>query len=367
MNARSPNSSQERRSAISRRSALLLALSSSGALAQGFGGLGASAPGFAIPRAGTQLAFPRDHGPHPDFRTEWWYVTANLKGDDGAAYGVQWTLFRFALQPNAARAGWDDRNVWMGHAAATSVSEHLFAQKFARGGIGQAGVEASPFRAFVDDWVLETRDDSVDAGIERLRVAASDKSFAFALDLTAMGPVVLQGEGGYSRKSEAGQASYYYSQPFFRAEGSLSMSGRKIQVSGRAWMDREWSSQPLGADQKGWDWFSLHLEGGARLMLYRMRSVESAPFLFGNWIDADGATSILAREDIVLEPLETTRIAGRDVPIRWRVKIKNRDVDIETRPLNPKSWMGTDFAYWEGPIRFTGSHSGEGYLEMTGY
>jgi predicted secreted hydrolase len=367
MNARSPNSSPERRSAISRRSALLLALSSSGALAQGFGGLGATAPGFAIPQPGTPLAFPRDHGAHPDFRTEWWYVTANLKSDDGAAYGLQWTLFRFALKPNAARAGWDDRNVWMGHAAATSANEHLFAQKFARGGIGQAGVEAAPFRAFIDDWVLETRDDSVDVGIERLRVSAGDRNFAYALDLTAKGPIVLQGEGGYSRKSEAGQASYYYSQPFFEAKGSLSMNGRKIQVSGRAWMDREWSSQPLGADQKGWDWFSLHLEGGARLMLYRMRSVEAAPFLFGNWIDTDGATSILAREDIFLEPFETIRIADRDVPVRWRVKIKNRDVDIETRPLNPRSWMGTDFAYWEGPIRFTGSHSGEGYLEMTGY
>jgi predicted secreted hydrolase len=363
MNARAP----EQRSAISRRSALLLALSSSGALAEGFGGLGATAPGFAIPRPGTPLAFPRDHGAHPEFRTEWWYVTANLTGDDGAAYGVQWTLFRFATQPNAARAGWDDRNVWMGHAAATSVTEHLFAQKFARGGIGQAGVEASPFRAYLDDWVLEMRDDSADAGIERLRVSARDRNFAYALDLTATGPVVLQGEGGYSRKSEAGQASYYYSQPFFTAEGSLSMNGRKIQVSGRAWMDREWSSQPLGPDQKGWDWFSLHLDGGAKLMLYRMRSVEAAPFLFGNWIDAEGATSPLAREGIAIEPLETIRIADRDVPIRWRVKITGRGVDVETRPLNPRSWMGTDFAYWEGPIRFTGSHKGEGYLEMTGY
>ncbi|RNJ51026.1 lipocalin-like domain-containing protein [Methylocystis hirsuta] len=367
MNAKSPNNSPERRSAISRRSALLLALSSSGALAQGFGGLGATAPGFAIPRPGMLLAFPRDHGAHPEFRTEWWYVTANLTGDDGASYGVQWTLFRFALQPNAARAGWDDRNVWMGHAAATSAREHLFAQKFARGGIEQAGVEAAPFRAYLDDWVLETRDDSAGAGIERLRVSAGDKNFAYALDLTATGPIVLQGEDGYSRKSEAGQASYYYSQPFFTAEGSLSMNGRKIQVSGRAWMDREWSSQPLGPDQKGWDWFSLRLDGGAKLMLYRMRSVEAAPFLFGNWIDANGATSVLAREDIVLEPLETTRIADRDVPIRWRVKIKSRGVDVETRPLNPRSWMGTDFAYWEGPIRFTGSRGGEGYLEMTGY
>ena len=294
-------------------------------------------------------------------------VTANLEGADGASYGVQWTLFRFAMQPNSAGAGWDDRNVWMAHAAATSAGEHLFAQKFARGGIGQAGVEAAPFRAYIDDWVLETRDDSGGAGIERLRVSAGDGNFAYALDLTATGPIVLQGDGGYSRKSDAGQASYYYSQPFFTVDGAVSIHGRKTRVSGRAWMDREWSSQPLGPDQQGWDWFALHLDGGAKLMLYRMRDVKAAPFLFGNWIDAEGATSPLAREDIAIEPLETMRIADRDMPIRWRVRIGNRGVDIKTQPLNPRSWMGTDPAYWEGPIRFSGSHRGEGYLEMTGY
>ena len=368
MNARPENRSHERiGSGISRRSALLLALSSTSALAQGFGGLGANAPGFAFPQPGTPLVFPKDHGAHPDFRTEWWYVTANLAGADGASYGAQWTLFRFALEPDSARAGWDDRNVWMAHAAATDAREHLFAQKFARGGIGQAGVEAAPFRAWIDDWVLETRDDSSGAGIERLRVSAGSRSFNYALDLTAMGPVVLLGEGGYSRKSDAGQASYYYSQPFFTAEGFVSIHGRETKVSGRAWMDREWSSQPLGPDQKGWDWFALHADGGAKLMLYRMRSVKAAPYLFGNWIDADGATSPLAREDIIIEPLETIHIADRDMPIRWRVRIKSRSVDIDTRPLNPRSWMGTDPAYWEGPIRFSGSHKGEGYLEMTGY
>ncbi|MGD9544188.1 MAG: lipocalin-like domain-containing protein [Methylocystis sp.] len=368
MNAKRPNVSRARyRPGISRRSALLLALSSSGALAQGFGGLGATAPGFATPRRGTPLIFPGDHGPHFDFRTEWWYVTANLTGADGASYGAQWTLFRFALEPNAARPGWEDRNVWMGHAAATSAEEHLFAQKFARGGVGQAGVEAAPFRADIDDWSLETRDDSARAGIGRLRVRAGSKDFAYALDLAATGPIVLQSEAGYSRKSDEGQASYYYSQPFFTAEGSLSIHGRETRVSGRAWMDREWSSQALGPDQKGWDWFALHLDGGAKLMLYRMRSVAAAPFLFGNWIDAGGATAPLAREDIAIAPLETIRIADRDVPIRWRVRIKSRDLNVETRPLNPRSWMGTDPAYWEGPIRFSGSHTGEGYLEMTGY
>lgn len=352
---------------ISRRSALLLALSSSGALAQGFRGLAGNAPGFALPQPGTPLVFPKDHGAHPEFRTEWWYVTANLTGADGAPCGVQWTLFRFALQPNSARAGWDDRNVWMAHAAATNADEHFFAQKFARGGIGQAGVEAAPFRAYIDDWVLETRDDSAGAGIERLRVSAEDGNFAYALDLAATGPIVLQGEGGYSRKSDAGQASYYYSQPFFTAEGVVSIHGRKTRVSGRAWMDREWSSQPLGPDQTGWDWFALHFDGGAKLMLYRMRNVKRAPFLLGNWIDSDGATSPLISEDIAIEPLETTRIADHDMPIGWRVRVGSRGVDIKTQPLNPRSWMGTDPAYWEGPIRFSGSHKGEGYLEMTGY
>ncbi|MGD9540252.1 lipocalin-like domain-containing protein [Methylocystis sp.] len=352
---------------MSRRSALLLALSSTSALAQGLRNFGETAPGFAFPQPGRPLIFPKDHGAHQDFRTEWWYVTANLNGADGASYGVQWTLFRFAMAPNSARAGWDDRNVWMAHAAATSASEHLFAQKFARGGIGQAGVEASPFRAFIDDWLLETRDDSTGDGIDRPHVSAGDGNFAYALDLTATGPIVLQGEGGYSRKSDAGQASYYYSQPFFTAQGSLSIHGRQTQVSGRAWMDREWSSQPLGSDQKGWDWFALHFDGGARLMLYRMRSIKAAPYLFGNWIGAEGATSPILREDIAIEPLETMRIADRDIPIRWRVRISSRGVDIKTQPLNPRSWMGTDAAYWEGPIRFSGSHQGEGYLEMTGY
>ncbi|WP_292532005.1 lipocalin-like domain-containing protein [Methylocystis sp.] len=367
MNARPKNGAEKRSVAISRRSALLLALSSSGALAQGFRGLAENAPGFALPRPGTPLVFPKDHGAHTDFRTEWWYVTANLAGADGASYGVQWTLFRFAMRPNSAGAGWDDRNVWMAHAAATSAGEHLFAQKFARGGIGQAGVEAAPFRAYIDDWVLETRDDYGGAGIERLRVSAGDGNFAYALDLTATGPIVLQGDGGYSRKSDAGQASYYYSQPFFTVDGAVSIHGRKTRVSGRAWMDREWSSQPLGPDQQGWDWFALHLDGGAKLMLYRMRDVKAAPFLFGNWIDAKGATSPLAREDIAIEPLERMRIADRDMPIRWRVQIGSRGADITTQPLNPRSWMGTDPAYWEGPIRFSGSHRGEGYLEMTGY
>lgn len=340
--------------------ALLIALAATAAQAQGFGGLGSEAPGFDAPRRGTPLLFPKDHGAHPHFRTEWWYLTANLKGADGASYGVQWTLFRHALEPGA-RAGWDDRNIWMAHAAATSAQEHLFAQTMARGGVGQAGVTDAPFRAFIDDWIFEARD----IGLARAHVAARDANFSFALELESHAPVVLQGEGGFSRKSDAGQASYYYSQPFFSVEGALSMRGRTIDVTGRAWMDREWSSQPLAPDQKGWDWFSLHLANGEKLMLFRLRGATA--YLSGNWIGRDGATDLLARDDISLEPIAQTAIDAHTLPTRWRVRVKSRGLDIETAPLNARSWMGTSFPYWEGPIAFSGSQSGEGYLEMTGY
>ncbi len=330
------------------------------AQAQGFGGLGAPAPGFETPKPGTPLVFPRDHGAHKGFRTEWWYLTANLHGDDSADYGVQWTLFRHALEPGDG-AGWDDRNVYMAHVAVTSATEHFFAQTTARGGVGQAGVEAAPFRAFIDDWTFE----ALDEGFTRARASAHDQRFAFALGLSSGGPFVLQGEGGFSRKSDTGQASHYYSQPFFTVDGTLSIKGRAARVTGRAWMDREWSSQPLAPDQKGWDWFALHLASGDKLMLFRLRGARD--YYSGNWIAGDGSTHALAPDDISVTPLEWTQIARKRVPTRWRVIVKSRSLDIETRALNPESWNDGKNGYWEGPISLTGAQGGEGYLEMTGY
>ncbi len=209
--------------------ALLLAatLLPAAAQAQGFGGLGADAPGFATPRPGGAIVFPADHGAHPQFRTEWWYVTANLEGADGAAYGAQWTLFRHALEPGE-RSGWDDRTIWMGHAAVTTASQQLFAQTFARGGVGQAGVELAPFRAFIDDWRLEAKD----ADFTGARMTARGGNFSYVLDLSSNRPFVLQGEGGFSRKSDKGQGSYYASQPFFRAAGTLDIGGPRDQGHG---------------------------------------------------------------------------------------------------------------------------------------
>jgi len=178
---------------------------------------------------------------------------------------------------------------------------------------------------------------------------------------------VLQGDAGFSRKSEQGQASYYYSQPYLAVSGTITIDGKSISVSGQGWIDREWSSQPLASDQSGWDWLSLHLSSGDKLMLYRMRQANGQHYGSGKWIMPDGSNEQLASADISMTPLVITEIEGRKIPTTWRIAIPKLALAIECTPLNARSWMGTSFPYWEGPIRFAGSHTGVGYLEMTGY
>jgi predicted secreted hydrolase len=345
----------------------MLAFSCKASLAQGFAGLGSDGGGFAAVVPGRMLMFPADHGPHPEYRIEWWYITANLTDSSGASYGVQWTLFRQAMAPGAQQEGWANQQIWMGHAAVTSAGTHRTSETFARGGVGQAGVDARPFRAWIDSWEMRGRDGMSDTTIAPLDLKASGADFSYALRLDADRPLVLQGDGGTSKKSERGQASYYFSQPYFRAAGILTIDDKPMQVTGHAWMDREWSSQPLASDQTGWDWFSLHLESGEKLMLFRLRQADGLNYFSGNWITTDGKSAQTASAEIDMTPTASTQIENRKVPTQWSIAIPSRGLKIETTPLNAKSWMGTSFPYWEGPISFRGSHSGVGYLEMTGY
>ncbi|TDK45046.1 lipocalin-like domain-containing protein [Antarcticimicrobium luteum] len=331
------------------------------AAAQGFAGMGSTAAeGFSSPGPETRLTFPHDHGPHPDFRIEWWYLTANLTGPDNIDYGVQWTLFRSALAPREAE-GWASPQIWMGHAAATTPESHYFAERLARGGIGQAGVDTAPFEAWIDDWRMAGDDD-----LRKLQLTARGTAFAYDLTLSAQGPLVLHGRNGYSVKSADGQASHYYSQPHYRIAGTLTLPSGPVAVTGQGWLDREWSSQPLAADQSGWDWFSLSFETGARLMGFRLRGARG-DFTSGTWIAPDGRATPLAPGAFQADPLEEATVAGRTLPIRWRVTLPERGLDVEVSALNAQSWMDTSFAYWEGPVRVSGSHGGRGYLEMTGY
>jgi predicted secreted hydrolase len=331
---------------------------------KGFAGMGNQALAFTPVVPGRVFSFPADHGAHEGFRIEWWYVTANLKDPQGNEFGVQWTLFRSALKPVAEQAGWADQTIWLGHAAVTSSTVHHAAERYARGGVGQAGVRLAPFEAWIDDWRFASQ---AQDPLRDLQLSARDKDFAYQLQLTSRRPLVLQGDKGFSQKSEEGQASYYYSQPFFQASGTLQIDGQNYTVSGPAWLDREWSSQPLTANQTGWDWFSLHLDSGEHVMLYRMRQKDGAPYLTGTWIAADGQTQILRSSQIQLTPQTTAKVAGKSLPVKWSISIPDKHLDITLDALNRNAWMNLRIPYWEGPVRISGSHPGQGYLEMTGY
>jgi predicted secreted hydrolase len=345
----------------------LLGLGGKAALAQGFAGLGKEAEGFAPVVPGKKFSFPADHGPHPDFRIEWWYVTANLADRTGTAHGIQWTLFRLAMRPGPMQHGWASQQIWMAHSAVTRADIHRFSETFARDGVGQAGVEAKPFRAWIDAWQMRGSAETDDMTIAPLELNASGADFGYALRLTADRALVLQGDGGYSKKSEREQASYYYSQPFLKVIGNITIDDKTTEVTGQAWMDREWSSQPLASEQTGWDWFSLHFRAGEKLMLYRMRETSGNNYASGNWISADGNTRQLASADIRMTPKTIVEIDGRKLPVAWQIAIPSLELAIECAPMNARSWMGTSFPYWEGPISFAGSHAGVGYLELTGY
>lgn len=336
----------------------LLLMMANAANAQGFAGLGQTTDGFELPDPDTRFTFPEDHGSHPIFRIEWWYITANLTGPDGAAYGIQWTLFRNALAPTGA----DEDQAWMAHAAVSTPQGHHYGERFARGGIGQAGVTAEPFEAFIDEWSM------AGPNLNTLELTAQTETFRYDLSLRAEdSPFVLQGNQGFSIKSEAGQASHYYSQPFYTIEGTLILPFGEVPVTGQGWLDREWSSQPLTETQTGWDWVSLHFDTGEKLMGYRMRDSAGPAYTVGNWIAPDGTGQPLGNGALTMTATATSRVENRDVPTGWHITLPERDLDITVDALYPDSWMGTLVPYWEGPVAVSGSHPGRGYLEMSGY
>lgn len=329
------------------------------AQAQGFAGLGGDADGFSVPPPDPVFDFPTDHGPHNDYRIEWWYLTANLQAEDGTDYGLQWTLFRSALAPESG-AGWTAPQLWMGHAAVTTPTDHYVTERIGRGGIGQAGVTADPFEAWIDDWTLAGDWTTLD-------MTASGPDFAYDMDLTAQGPLIFHGDAGYSVKSAGGQASYYYSQPYFDIAGTLILPDGQVAVTGSAWLDREWSSQPLAADQTGWDWFSLSFDDGTKMMGFLLRQSDGSGYSSATWIDSDGTTTAYPDGAFQAEPLVVSDTSGATVPTTWRVQLADKGVDATVTAINTDAWMTTSVPYWEGPVRITGSHTGRGYLEMTGY
>tara|TARA_R110002020_G_scaffold13712_1_gene49124 strand:+ start:340 stop:1464 length:1125 start_codon:yes stop_codon:yes gene_type:complete len=355
----------------------------------GFAGLGQDADGFRHAEPNQPLSFPQEHAAHPDYRIEWWYITANLEDTAGEPVGLQWTLFRQALMPPSERPAptpWAADQLWMAHMAISQGEQHQVAERFGRSHSqaplntpqdSQAGVMISPFHAWLDDWQIKANEEAASTDFNHLTLTAysgeGKSRFGYRLELTAEGPLVLHGEEGFSQKAENGQGSMYYSQPFWRINGEVTINGETKTVSGRGWLDREWSSQLLDARQSGWDWFSIHLDDGHKLMAFQLRggSAQNADYRSGTWITPQGDATPLATDDITLTPLATSVVAGRDIPTQWRLEIPSVGIDINIEAPHTNRWMTTSVPYWEGEVvvndRASGEPLGKGYLEMTGY
>lgn len=329
----------------------------------GFASLGTSSRGYAQPRPGMTISLPEDMGAHPEYRLEWWYLTANLESEDGRRFGVQWTLFRQSLEPASTfdpMSEWDSNSVWMAHAALSTPDQHHFHEKFARGSVGQAGVEHHPFRAWLDDWHMRGNGAEAD-----FLVRASTPVFGYHLQLTRTGPAVRHGDNGFSAKSPDGEGSLYFSFADLQVEGSITLDGKTHQVSGTGWFDREWSSQLLRSSQEGWDWFAVHLGDGSKLMVFQLRGEE--PYFSGTYVAPSGDVQVLDGSDIRLSPVRHRETAKAEIPVDWHLEVPRLDLDLQIESWPGTYWNDGAFPYWEGPVDVSGSHDGSGYLEMTGY
>ncbi len=262
----------------------------------------------------------------------------------------------------------------MAHMAITTPVEHVSFQRYARGAennqFARTGVIAQPFSAWLDDWILE----STGTGWLPLEVHARQDNDAFNLQLQSDMPLVLQGDMGFSQKNTDGGGSYYYSQPFLKATGELTLNGKTIPVSGDAWLDREWGSQFLQRDQVGWDWFSLHLDNGEKLMLFQLRQPAGAKsggnFVHGSLVSKEGIKTRLDPAQIQLSVLHEASVRGRSLPLEWRIELPQVKRQFTIEALHPDQWMDVDFPYWEGVVKVNGNgpeNSGRGYMELTGY
>jgi predicted secreted hydrolase len=321
--------------------------------------------------------FPEDHGPHPAFRNEWWYVTGNLDGEEGRRFGFELTIFRFALAPSlpAAESKWRSKQVYIAHFALTDAGRERFyaAERYSRGALGLAGASAEPFRVWIDDWEIAA---VADGQPERWRLRAADPEFALDVALTAAKAPVLNGVDGLSQKSaEPGNASYYYSITRWQTAGFLRIGDDEYRVSGLSWLDREWSSSALAADQLGWDWFALQLSDGSELMFYNLRKLDGSQdeHSAGTWISADGTSTHLERDDVEIVVTSTwDSPEGGQYPSAWTLKLPDRGLSLEIRPVMADQELFTTVRYWEGAVDVQGERhgspiEGRGYVELTGY
>jgi predicted secreted hydrolase len=350
-----------------------------------------------------RMSFPQDHGTHDQFDIEWWYLTANLQDEAGDPYGLQWTLFRFKnSRPRSSQAEgnnsssslknspitlnestvsldkkWHNDQIYMAHASIHSLDTHWFSEKFARGGVGNAGLTVLPLNLFIDDWQWLNSDGDTGLFPSTLTFSATDTSKPNAeasatFTLNQTGPLVQHGDNGFSVKSNNGHASHYYSAPFISIEGELTqaidtVTAAPIKLKGQAWFDKEWTSQLLDTGTQGWDWLSLHLDDGNKIMAFRMRLKNQDDYVTGSYITSTGEQITLQPGDLTLQPVSVKKVDGRQLPLIWKLIIPSKKIDLTISTLKDKQWNNAAVPYYEGMVKIEGSHGGVGFLELTGY
>lgn len=338
--------------------------------------------GFRLALPGYQYRFPQDHGSHDAFRTEWWYYTGHLTARNGRRFGFQLTFFRRGVQPEQITtqpSRWTIRHVYLAHFALADLDNGRFAmaEKISRAGLGKAGADAGRLRVWIDRWSVER----LAGDLDRHRLRAATDEFAVDLTLTSLKPPVVHGTDGVSRKGDRrGQASHYYSLTRLATEGSVTVRGEQLAVTGTSWMDHEFGSADLSRDVVGWDWFSIQLDNDSELMVYRLRRTDGSPdpASSGTLIFADGRSQHLPGNSLRLEPLTfwTSPSSGARYPQRWRLSCTAPELSLELTPLLADQELitrrSTQVTYWEGAVQVTGTWhgtavSGQGYVEMTGY
>ena len=318
--------------------------------------------------------FPRDHGAHPDFQTEWWYYTGNLATDAGRRFGFQFTVFRRALSPLKAQSESEFRtnDIYLAHFTVSDIAEGAFYHdvRYSRGG-GLAGATLEPrLRVWLEDWQVRAEND--DATLQD--ISANSADFAIDLHLEQVKPPALQGDNGLSPKSaEIGNASYYYSLTRLITRGSISIGGNTYAVSGNTWMDHEFSTSALGENAQGWDWFGLIFDNDTELMVGQIRQIDgSIESLFGGLlVYPDGNTRYLNADDFTINVVDSWRSPHSDAvyPAGWDIEIHGDDgFQFSVQPLQADQELhSADIVYWEGAVRISGNVSGYGYAELTGY
>lgn len=325
-----------------------------------------------------EWSFPRDHGAHHAFRTEWWYFTGNMEAEGGRHFGYQFTIFRQGVVKDVSKRAskWALRDVLFAHFTVTDsqAGKFHFSEKASRGAMGEAWVSGEGMDAEVEGWKIET------VGNEVYRVRAEADGYGIDLTLSPLRPLVFQGRGGLSQKAaQPGNASHYYSYTRLAAEGIVRIGEKSHPVKGLSWFDHEFSTSSLGEEQVGWDWFCIQLDSGDDLMLYQMRRKDGTADAtsHGLWIAKEGKSRHLSFGDYrIRETRSWTAPGGRRYPGGWELEVGPVGLKLTVDPVLADQELRlrqlSNLRYWEGSCAVKGTLggapvSGRGYTELSGY